>query len=90
MQLPPAPVPRGRTTTRAGGEDSPPPPPAGPHPFTSDGRIDVDLDAPGIDRDEAFELMVRAHEDCPYSRATRGNIDVSLSVGGASVERKAA
>src|SRR3954466_5268550 len=53
-------------------------------------RAALDLDAPEIGRDEAFELMMRAHEDCPYSRATRGNIDVSLSVGGSSVERKAA
>jgi organic hydroperoxide reductase OsmC/OhrA len=34
--------------------------------------------------------MARAHETCPYSRATRGNIDVTLTVGGASVERQAA
>ena len=34
--------------------------------------------------------MKQAHSDCPYSRATRGNIDVSLTVGGASVEREAA
>jgi lipoyl-dependent peroxiredoxin len=53
-------------------------------------RVALDLDAPEVGRDEAFELMMRAHEDCPYSRATRGNIDVSLSVGGSSVERKAA
>jgi organic hydroperoxide reductase OsmC/OhrA len=26
--------------------------------------------------------MARAHERCPYSNATRGNIDVSLSVDG--------
>jgi hypothetical protein len=26
--------------------------------------------------------MTRAHQDCPYSRATRGNIEVTLSVGG--------
>jgi hypothetical protein len=26
--------------------------------------------------------MRRAHQDCPYSRATRGNIEVTLSVGG--------
>ena len=48
------------------------------------------LDAPQIGRDEALDLMRRAHEACPYSRATRGNIDVSLTVGGASAERRAA
>ena len=49
----------------------------------------LDLEAPGISRSEAFELMEWAHEACRYSRATRGNIDVTLTVGGA-VERRAA
>jgi osmotically inducible protein OsmC len=44
--------------------------------------VTLDLDAPQIDRDAAAELMVRAHEACPYSRATRDNIDVQLMVGG--------
>src|SRR2546430_8270401 len=34
----------------------------------------LDLDAPQIGRDQAVDLMTRAHEACPYSRATRGNI----------------
>jgi organic hydroperoxide reductase OsmC/OhrA len=34
--------------------------------------------------------MKLAHETCPYSRATRGNIEVTLTVGGASLERLAA
>jgi Ohr subfamily peroxiredoxin len=46
----------------------------------------LDLDAPQIGR-EAFDLMRRAHETCPYSRATRGNIDVELTVGVTSFER---
>lgn len=50
----------------------------------------LDLDAPQIGREEAFDLMRRAHEVCPYSRATRGNIDVELSVGGMTLERHAA
>jgi lipoyl-dependent peroxiredoxin len=50
----------------------------------------LDLDAPEIGREEAFELMERAHEACPYSRATRGNIDVMLTVGGATRKRLAA
>jgi Ohr subfamily peroxiredoxin len=52
--------------------------------------VALDLDAPSIGRDEALELMARAHEMCPYSRATRGNIDVALTVGGVSLEQKAA
>jgi lipoyl-dependent peroxiredoxin len=50
----------------------------------------LDLDAPQINRADAFDLMVRAHEACPYSRATRGNIDVTLTVGGVTSERQAA
>jgi osmotically inducible protein OsmC len=50
----------------------------------------LDIDAPQLDPDEALDLMRRAHEACPYSRATRGNIDVFLTVGGMSAERQAA
>lgn len=50
----------------------------------------LDLDAPGISREDAVTLMQRAHETCPYSRATRGNIEVALTVGGSSLERQAA
>jgi osmotically inducible protein OsmC len=50
----------------------------------------LDLDAPQISREAAADLMHRAHEACPYSRATRGNIEVTLSVGGANIERQAA
>jgi Ohr subfamily peroxiredoxin len=50
----------------------------------------LDLAAPGISRDEARALMTRAHETCPYSRATRGNIEVTLSLDGTSLERQAA
>lgn len=35
---------------------------------------------PEIAKDEAEALMHAAHEVCPYSRATRGNIEVTLSV----------
>jgi len=47
------------------------------------------LDAPQISRADAVELMERAHETCPYSRATRGNIDVTLTVGDAAQDRAA-
>jgi osmotically inducible protein OsmC len=50
----------------------------------------LDLDAPQISRDEAVELMTRAHETCPYSRATRGNIDVTLMVGGVAIDERQA
>ena len=35
---------------------------------------------PGVDRADAERLMAAAHEVCPYSNATRGNLDVGLTV----------
>jgi lipoyl-dependent peroxiredoxin len=35
---------------------------------------------PGLDRPVAEELVAKAHEVCPYSNATRGNIKVDLTV----------
>jgi osmotically inducible protein OsmC len=35
---------------------------------------------PGLDRERARELAEAAHQVCPYSRATRGNISVELRV----------
>ncbi|ODQ88404.1 organic hydroperoxide resistance protein [Mycolicibacterium flavescens] len=34
---------------------------------------------PGMEQSAADELMKKAHEVCPYSKATRGNIDVTLA-----------
>ena len=51
--------------------------------------VALDLEAPGLDRAQATTLMQQAHELCPYSRATRGNVDVALSVGGIRIERAA-
>jgi len=38
------------------------------------------VDVPGVDRATAEELVKKAHEVCPYSNATRGNIEVELEV----------
>jgi osmotically inducible protein OsmC len=38
------------------------------------------IQAPGLDRDKVRELADVAHQVCPYSRATRGNISVELRV----------
>jgi Ohr subfamily peroxiredoxin len=35
---------------------------------------------PDLDKAQALELVEQAHQVCPYSNATRGNIDVTLSV----------
>lgn len=50
----------------------------------------LDLDAPQLTTAEGMDLMTRAHETCPYSRATRGNINVTLTVGGMTAKRHAA
>lgn len=34
---------------------------------------------PGLEQSQAEELMDKAHQVCPYSKATRGNIDVTLA-----------
>ncbi|GAK03222.1 organic hydroperoxide resistance protein [Geomicrobium sp. JCM 19037] len=34
----------------------------------------------GVDQSTAEQLVEKAHEFCPYSKATRGNVDVSLEV----------
>jgi Ohr subfamily peroxiredoxin len=52
--------------------------------------VALDLHAPRISPSEAADLMARAHELCPYSNATRGNIDVKLTIDGASLEESRA
>ena len=44
--------------------------------------VALDLHAPNVSRVDAEDLMRRAHALCPYSNATRGNIDVTLRVDG--------
>lgn len=44
-------------------------------------RLNVSL--PGIDRSVAQALVDAAHRTCPYSKATRGNIDVAINLVGA-------
>ncbi|MGY0570169.1 organic hydroperoxide resistance protein [Bradyrhizobium sp. RDM12] len=41
-------------------------------------RLGVSL--PGLDRDVARDLIDEAHQTCPYSRAVRGNIDVTVDL----------
>lgn len=43
--------------------------------------VDLKISIPGLDTAEAQDLVNKAHVVCPYSHATRGNIDVNLSVG---------
>ena len=47
-------------------------------------RLEADL--PRLEQADAEDLVARAHDRCPYSNATRGNIEVGLTVrGGAGV-----
>jgi len=41
-------------------------------------RLNVSL--PGIEREVAQALVDEAHQICPYSKATRGNIDVAINL----------
>jgi Ohr subfamily peroxiredoxin len=46
-------------------------------------RVQMDIHLPGLPQAQAQELVDQAHIVCPYSNATRGNIDVTLNVTGA-------
>jgi len=41
---------------------------------------DLRVTLPGMDRAQAQELVDAAHQVCPYSNATRGNVDVGLTL----------
>ena len=43
-------------------------------------EVDLKVSLPGMDRAEAEQLVEAAHGVCPYSNATRGNIDVQLDI----------
>ncbi|WP_369789390.1 organic hydroperoxide resistance protein [Rouxiella sp. WC2420] len=43
-------------------------------------EVALDITLPGIERSVAEALVEKAHKVCPYSNATRGNIDVTLTV----------
>ncbi len=45
-------------------------------------QAELTIDAPGIDREQLQALVDQAHVVCPYSNATRGNIDVTLRIAG--------
>ncbi|MDQ1802639.1 organic hydroperoxide resistance protein [Chryseobacterium sp. PTM-20240506] len=42
--------------------------------------VDLHANIPGVSMEEARSLIEKAHQVCPYSNATRGNIEVNLSV----------
>ena len=52
-------------------------------PDGSDGfglEVELEAELPDIDHSVAWQLVAKAHQVCPYSKATRGNIEVTLTV----------
>ena len=43
-------------------------------------QVAMQISVPGFSREDAENLVAAAHQVCPYSNATRGNIDVTLTV----------
>jgi osmotically inducible protein OsmC len=43
-------------------------------------QVELKITIPGVDRAVAQSLVEKAHQVCPYSNATRGNIEVTLTV----------
>lgn len=52
--------------------------------FFISARLNVILD--GVDTETAKKIVSAAHKICPYSKATRGNIKVELTVNGEALE----
>ena len=42
--------------------------------------VELDVNVPEIELEKANELVAKAHQVCPYSNATRGNVEVKLAV----------
>lgn len=52
----------------------------GPVPTGYGLAVELIIDLPGVERAMAEEIVEGAHQRCPYSNATRGNIDVTLTL----------
>ena len=48
--------------------------------------VALDVTLPQLDEQQAAEIVEAAHQVCPYSNATRGNIDVALTANGRRLE----
>ncbi len=42
--------------------------------------VNIEADIKGVEREVAQDLLEKAHQVCPYSNATRGNIEVNLKL----------
>jgi len=52
----------------------------GPIPTGFGLKVQLTVSVPGMPKDQVRQLVDQAHQVCPYSNATRGNIDVTLVV----------
>ena len=52
----------------------------GPIPAGYGIQVSMSIHLPGMERAVAEQLVAAAHQVCPYSNATRGNIDVALRI----------
>ena len=43
-------------------------------------EVQLDIKVPGLPKDQVQKLVEAAHQVCPYSNATRGNVEVTLNV----------
>jgi lipoyl-dependent peroxiredoxin len=43
-------------------------------------QVELLVSAPDLERERAEDLVAKAHQVCPYSKATRGNVEVTLTV----------
>jgi lipoyl-dependent peroxiredoxin len=53
-------------------------------------QAELDCELPEVEDEKAVELVRLGYEHCPYSKATRGNIDVGLFVSGKRIDSVAA
>lgn len=52
----------------------------GPIPAGFGIEVELKISLPGLDRAQAEQVVEQAHKVCPYSNATRGNVDVTLTI----------
>ena len=43
-------------------------------------QVELKISIPGLEHEQAHDLVNKAHQVCPYSNATRGNIEVKLTL----------
>lgn len=43
-------------------------------------RVDLKIKVNGLDRDQVEKVVKKAEEVCPYSRATRGNVQTNIEI----------